>query len=48
MTADELARWTEKAGVPMRNAWLKAMGEKGVTNAQAILDEVIKLAKEYK
>ncbi len=43
--ADEIRRWLEKAGNPMRQAWVKAMNEKGVTNARAILDEVISLSR---
>ncbi|MDD5700951.1 MAG: TRAP transporter substrate-binding protein DctP, partial [Dehalococcoidales bacterium] len=43
--ADEINRWLEKAGNPMRQAWVKAMSEKGVTNAQSILDEIISLSR---
>jgi TRAP-type C4-dicarboxylate transport system substrate-binding protein len=44
----ELARWVEKAGVPMRAAWLKKVQEAGITNGQQILDDTIKLSQQYK
>ena len=44
----EVAKWVEKAGVPMRAAWLKNMQEQGITNAQQILDDTIKLSQQYK
>lgn len=45
---DELAKWTEKAGVPMRAAWLKSVQDMGITNGQQILDDCIKLSQQYK
>jgi TRAP-type C4-dicarboxylate transport system substrate-binding protein len=44
----ELAKWIEKAGNPMRQAWIKNVTDKGVTNAQAIMDDYIKLTQQYK
>ena len=45
---NEVANWVAKAGVPMRAAWLKNMQSQGITNAQQILDDTIKLAQQYK
>lgn len=44
----EVAKWVEVAGTPMRAAWLKTVQAAGITNGQQILDESIKLAKQYK
>ncbi len=44
----ELAKWVEKAGAPLRLAWIKTMQEQGMTNAQQILDDAIKLSQQYK
>jgi TRAP-type transport system periplasmic protein len=45
---DEIAKWVQQAGLPMRAAWLKTMQEQGLTNAQQILDDAIMLSQKYK
>jgi len=45
---DELARWTELAGKPIWDKWVKDMNAKGYSDAQQILDETVKLANTYK
>jgi TRAP-type C4-dicarboxylate transport system substrate-binding protein len=45
---DELAKWVEKAGTPMRKAWLDSVAAAGVTNGQEMLDEYLKIAATVK
>jgi TRAP-type transport system periplasmic protein len=45
--ADELQRWTDKAGTPVRNAWVQARKADGLTNAQQVLDDALALSKKY-
>jgi len=45
--ADEQQKWIEKAAKPVWDSWVKAQTEKGLTNAQAILDDTIALSKKY-
>jgi TRAP-type C4-dicarboxylate transport system substrate-binding protein len=44
---DEQARWEKAAGQPLRDKWVADMKAKGLPG-QAVLDEAIRLVKEYK
>lgn len=43
---DELKRWTDTAGVPLWNEWVKKMESKGFSNARQILDTTLDLLKK--
>jgi TRAP-type C4-dicarboxylate transport system substrate-binding protein len=46
--ADELTKWTEVAGKPLWDAWVKKMAEQGHPEAQEILNTTLGLIKTYK
>ena len=48
LPAAELARWSEKAGKPLWDAWVKTQTEAGHPEAQEILNATLDLIKTYK
>jgi TRAP-type C4-dicarboxylate transport system substrate-binding protein len=47
LPADELTRWSEIAGKPLWDDWVKKMSEAGHPEAQEILNTTLNLIKTY-
>jgi hypothetical protein len=47
MPADEITRWTNIAGKPLWDTWVKAETDKGHPEAQEILNTCLDLIKTY-
>jgi TRAP-type C4-dicarboxylate transport system substrate-binding protein len=45
---EEIDRWTQVAGKPLWDEWLKKMTDKGHPEAKQILDRTLELIKTYK
>ena len=43
----DIAKFRDVSGQPLYEAWVKKMTDKGFTNAQAIMDDTIKLAQQF-
>ena len=44
---EEVDKWVKIAGKPVWDIWVKKMEKRGHKNAQKIMDEAIRLVKEY-